>query len=105
MQITPKNQASGIDAYNAAQLQGKPKAGGEDSPLSDSPALKADTVDLSETGKRLQEAQTQLQAIPDVRMDRVAELKAQIDNGTYKIQSEEIAEKMIRDSLLNDFLK
>jgi len=105
MQVTPKNQASGIDAYNAAQVHNKQKAGGEDSNVSDSPALKADTVVLSDAAKRIQEAQSQIQAIPDVRTDKVADLKARIENGTYEIKSEEIAEKMIRESLIGDLFK
>jgi negative regulator of flagellin synthesis FlgM len=105
MQITPKNMANGIDAYNAAQLQNKPKAGGEESNVSDNPALKSDTVVLSDAANRIQEAQSQIKAIPDVRTDKVAELKSQIEKGTYEIKSEAIAEKMIRDSLLNDIFK
>jgi anti-sigma28 factor (negative regulator of flagellin synthesis) len=38
-------------------------------------------------------------------MEKVADLKARIENGTYEIKSEEIAGKMIRESLLNEFLK
>ena len=105
MQITPKDQAGAIDAYNATQVQNKQKPGGEDSKVTDHPALKADTVDISDTGKRIQEAQSLIQAIPDVRMEKVADLKARIENGTYEIKSEEIAGKMIRESLLNEFLK
>jgi negative regulator of flagellin synthesis FlgM len=105
MQITPKNQASGIDAYNASQVHNKQKAGVEDSNVSDSPALTADTVVLSDAAKRIQEAQSQIQAIPDVRTDKVADIKARIENGTYEIKPEEIAEKMIRESLMDDFFK
>ena len=43
-----------------------------------------------------------LHNIPDVRADKVEQLKNQIENGTYEIKSEEIAEKMLKDSLLND---
>jgi flagellar biosynthesis anti-sigma factor FlgM len=49
--------------------------------------------------------QKQLQAIPDVRVDKVAELRAQIENGSYEIKPDAIAGKMIRESLLNDLLK
>jgi negative regulator of flagellin synthesis FlgM len=104
MQITPKNQVSGIDAYNLAQVQNKQKVGTEESNTSDGSTLKADTVVLSDAAKRIQEAQARIQTLPDVRNDKVAELKAQIENGTYEIKSEEIAEKMIRESLLNELL-
>jgi negative regulator of flagellin synthesis FlgM len=43
-----------------------------------------------------------LDNIPEVRAEKVEQLKNQIENGTYEIKSEEIAEKMLKDSLLND---
>jgi negative regulator of flagellin synthesis FlgM len=43
-----------------------------------------------------------LESIPDVREDKVAELKEQVESGTYEIDAEKIAEKMLKDSLLND---
>jgi len=63
---------------------------------------KSDTVVLSDTAKKIQETQTQLKAIPDVREDKVAQLKEQIENGTYEIDEEKIADKMLKDSLFND---
>ena len=63
---------------------------------------KADTVALSSAAKDIQEAQKQLEAIPDVREEKVAQLKEQIENGTYEIDAEKIADKMIKDALLND---
>jgi negative regulator of flagellin synthesis FlgM len=105
MQITPKNQASAIDAYNSTQVQSRQKPGSEDGKVSGQAAPKADTVVISDGAKRIQEAQTQLQAIPDVRADKVAELRTRIENGTYEIKPDKIADKMIRESLLNDLFK
>ena len=51
--------------------------------------------DSINTAKRIQEAQSQLQSIPDVRADKVAELKGRIENGTYEAKADQIAEKMI----------
>ncbi len=36
---------------------------------------------------------------PDIREDRVADLKAQIDAGTYKIDSGKIADGMMREAI------
>ncbi|MBT8332503.1 MAG: flagellar biosynthesis anti-sigma factor FlgM [Deltaproteobacteria bacterium] len=33
---------------------------------------------------------------------QVAELKEQIENGTYEMDAEKIADKMLKDSLFND---
>jgi negative regulator of flagellin synthesis FlgM len=43
-----------------------------------------------------------LDSIPDIREDKVAQLKEQIENGTYEIDEEKIADNMLKDSLLND---
>jgi negative regulator of flagellin synthesis FlgM len=105
MEITPKNQPTAIAAYNASNVQLRPKAGSDEALVSGPPELKTDSVFISDNAKRVQEAQSQLQSIPDVRADKVAELRNQIENGTYEIKADQIAAKMIRESLVNDLLK
>jgi len=99
MEITPKDTVN-IDAY-INQVQDKDKTDAT-SEQPEKQRAKADTVVLSDTAKAVQEAQAQLKSIPDVREDKVAELKEQIENGTYEPDAEKIAEKMLTDSLLND---
>lgn len=64
---------------------------------------KTDTVDISSTAKRVNAARGELDRVPEVRQEKVDALKAQIENGSYSIDSEKIAEKMLKDGLLNDF--
>ena len=97
------NQGIGIDAY-VNQVQDKNKVGTPDNKPENS-AAKADTVVISDAAKRIQEARRQLDEIPDVREDKVTELRNQIQNGTYEINADKIAGKMIKESLLNDALK
>ena len=97
------NQGIGIDAY-ANQVQDKNKVGTPDNKAEQS-AVKADTVVISDAAKRIQEARRQLDEIPDVREDKVSQLRNQIQNGTYEINADKIAGKMIKESLLNDALK
>jgi negative regulator of flagellin synthesis FlgM len=99
MEITPKD-AVNIEAY-VNQVQDKNKVDVAPEQPEKQPA-KADTVVLSDTAKKVQEAQKQLEAIPDVREDKVAQIKEQIENGTYEMDEEKIADKMIKDMLLND---
>ncbi|MGD2098914.1 MAG: flagellar biosynthesis anti-sigma factor FlgM [Desulfobacterales bacterium] len=99
MEITPKDSVN-IEAY-VNQVQEKDKvdaAAGQQ----EQQQTKADTVALSSAAKDIQEAQRRLEAIPDVREDKVAQLKEQIENGTYEIEEEKIADKMLKDALLND---
>lgn len=104
MEITPKNQADRIEGY-LSQIQPKPKT--EETSEKDlrQQAITADTVVISDTAKRVQEARIQLESVPDTRSEKVAEIKRRIEDGTYEINPEKIAGKMIRESLLNDLLK
>jgi len=104
MEITPKNQTDMIEAY-VNQVQAKPKT--EDAVEKDvrQQAITADTVVISDTAKRIQEARSQLESIPDSRPEKVAEIKRRIEDGTYQIEPDKIADKMIRESLLNDLFK
>jgi negative regulator of flagellin synthesis FlgM len=63
-----------------------------------------DKVELSSRGREIQEAMQLLESVPDVREDKVALLKEQIGAGTYEVEGEKIAEKMLRESLLNELL-
>jgi negative regulator of flagellin synthesis FlgM len=99
MEITPKDTVN-IEAYvNQVQEKDKVDAASE---KPEQQQTKADTVALSNAAKEIQEAQRQLDAIPDVREDKVAQLKEQIENGTYEIDEEQIADKMLKDELFKD---
>jgi negative regulator of flagellin synthesis FlgM len=102
MQIE-KNNAIHIDAYvNQVQDKNKTAASSE---KTEKTATRMDTVEISDTAKRIQEARKQLDEIPDIREDKVAQLKRQIDNGTYAINAEKIADKMIKEGLINELAK
>jgi negative regulator of flagellin synthesis FlgM len=101
MEITPKDSVN-IEAYvNQVQDKDKVDAAPEQP---EKQQTKTDTVVLSDTAKKVQEAQKQLESIPDVREDKVAQIKEQIENNTYEMDEEKIAGKMITDALLNDLV-
>jgi len=74
----------------------------ESRPDRPSPVRRGDRVSLSPQARELLNAQKALDAIPDVRTDKVEEIKARIADGTYRIDSEQIASKMIREALPDD---
>ena len=100
MEITPKNNSIPIDVY-VNTVQDKKAAAVADEKGPDQ-ALKSDTVAISETARQVREARALLDKLPEVDNARVDDLKAQIESGRYEINSEKIAEKMLRESLLND---
>jgi negative regulator of flagellin synthesis FlgM len=97
------NQSIGIPAY-MNQVQDKDNVGTPDK-KPEKTAVKTDTVVISDAAKRVHEARRQLDDIPDVREEKVAQLRNQIQSGTYKIDADKIAGKMIKEGLFNDFLK
>ena len=54
----------------------------------------ADRLELSQIGKDMQVAKAAVKAAPDVRQNRVDELKAAVANGTYSVSNEDLAEKL-----------
>jgi len=56
-------------------------------------------IDFSDNAKILTEAVEAVKKAPDVRLDKVSELKASIAEGTYKVSSAKIADKMIKAHL------
>lgn len=61
-----------------------------------------DTVQISEAAQAIQAAAQKLESEPEVNSDRVAELKAAIDSGEYKVDVERVADRMLAfDSLFS----
>jgi negative regulator of flagellin synthesis FlgM len=54
-----------------------------------------DTVSFSSIGKDIQVAKQAVSAAPDIREDKVASLKAAINNGTYDVSGEAFADKLL----------
>lgn len=69
------------------------------------PASRGDSVSLSPKARQLQAAREALAAMPEIREEKVAAIRAQIEAGTYEIDGEKIADKMMAEALLNDHLK
>lgn len=58
-------------------------------------------VDLSARAKDIRQVKQLLEQVPEVREDKVQELKRQIDSGSYVVQVDKIAEKMVEESLID----
>src|SRR5579872_1309242 len=55
----------------------------------------ADSVNLSDDAKSLSAARDAVQNTPDVRDQKVADIKQQISDGTYSVSSRVLARKML----------
>jgi flagellar biosynthesis anti-sigma factor FlgM len=60
-----------------------------------------DRVQLSGRGKMIAEAQKAVSSVPDVREELVAKIQTEVQNGTYKVDSEKAAEGILKESMTN----
>lgn len=60
-------------------------------------------VDLSTMAKDIQKAKVEVSKLPDVREEKVREIKDQVDKGTYNVSGEQIANKMVGESIIDLF--
>ena len=100
MEITAKNVPIKLEAY-IKNLRDKGKTGPSSKQASEE-IFREDKVVLSPEAREIQEAKKLLNSFPDIREKKVAHLKEQIGNGTYHIEGDKIAVKMLKESLSID---
>lgn len=66
-------------------------------------AAPEEKVDLSTKARDIQNLKSAIANLPDVREEKVQELKNRIEGGKYNVSGEKIAEKMVGESLLDIF--
>ncbi len=81
------------------------KVGDGDPGLAGSPVREKEgaIVSLSQRSKDVQKVQAAIEAEPEIRLDKVRAIKEKIEQGTYEVNFEATADKMIQ-SLLDDNL-
>ncbi len=57
----------------------------------------SDRVELTTRTGEVDQVKKALQDLPDVQSDKVARLKEQVANGTYKVDGTEVAKKMVKN--------
>lgn len=58
-------------------------------------AADRDKVEISSLGKDLQIAKQAVSEAPDVRMEKIADIKSRMEQGTYHVSAEMFADKML----------
>jgi len=66
--------------------------------------ISGDELALSDESRIKQKALQALKNAEDIRSDRVDLLREQIASGTYQVSDDEVAEKMVTDSVLDILL-
>ncbi len=77
-------------AAKQSKLGGKP---------GEATAVPAGTAEISSRGKELASAKAAATRAPDVREERIAELKKRIEAGQYQVDAKKVADRMVDDHL------
>lgn len=91
----PKSQL--LQAYQQTTKAQKDEV---DKPAVGMPAPQ-ERVDLSTQAIDIRQMKKTIADLPDIREDKVQSLKRQIEQGTYNVSGEKIAEKMVVESMLD----
>ncbi|MFO7985601.1 MAG: flagellar biosynthesis anti-sigma factor FlgM [Desulfatiglandaceae bacterium] len=100
MKIFGDNRLANLDAYLKG-IRDKNRADASSSKGSGD-AGSTDKVELSPEAKQIQKAKKLVDALPDIRKEKVEEIKSRIKAGAYEVDSEKVASKMMEESLIHD---
>jgi negative regulator of flagellin synthesis FlgM len=91
-----------LPGISVEQLQAG-KAGGvaprEDKPASEQSAAGPDVIQLSPQAKLMQKAAQAVAETPEVRPEKVLALKDSVEQGTYEVDSKQVANQLITEML------
>ncbi len=95
MRITDKIDVSGANLQKPDKVKGKEGAEGVSS---------KDQVTVSETAKEIGRLQAEVSKVPEIRTDRVDEVKNAINSGTYNVKGEAIAGKLVKEAIVDSLI-
>jgi negative regulator of flagellin synthesis FlgM len=62
----------------------------------------SDRVEISVRTREFQRLDELIQSIPDVREARIEQIRQAIENGTYNVRAEQVAERIIGGALIDE---
>jgi negative regulator of flagellin synthesis FlgM len=89
--VVSKNNVQRLEV--SQQSERTQKSGGE---LSDS-----DRLELSVRSQEISHLNELIRSTPDIREDKVEQVRKELESGTYNVKAEKIAEKLIGGNLLD----
>jgi negative regulator of flagellin synthesis FlgM len=96
MKITDK-----IDIAGAGGMQTPDKTGAKVQGGKAGGAMPEDQVVVSDQAKEIGRLQAEVSKIPDVRPDRVEDVKNAVNTGTYNIKGETVAGKILKEAVID----
>ncbi len=102
MKIGSERSVVNMEAYvkNAQNSEGvkQPLTQGQDK------STQTESVKLSATAKDIQQARKAMESAPEIREDKVVQFKGEIEAGTYSVEGDKVAPKMLKESLIDTFI-
>ncbi len=100
MEIDGKNPLAGLNA-SLQRLDVQPQhqkvtRASEESPNSDN-----DRIELSVRSREIMHLDEMIRSTPDVREAKVEQVRSAIENGTYNVKAEKIAEKILSGNVID----
>ncbi len=92
---TNNNGVGNTPANLRSKASSSPAEPQTNTPKPDAPAAARDNVSLSQEAKTLTRLEASINATPDVDSDRVAAIKQAIADGSFSIDAESIANRML----------
>ena len=90
MKINNNNISKMLSAYNKQSLNTSKLKENESTRLK-----RKDEINISDEAKEIQSLMKKLKDMPEVRQEKINEIKEKINSGNYEIDPEKIAEKML----------
>ena len=100
MEIDGKNPLVSLNAsvqrLDALQQHPKVQKASEESPSSDN-----DRIELSVRSREIMHLDEMIRSTPDIREAKVEQVRSAVQDGTYNVKAEKIAEKIISGSVID----
>jgi negative regulator of flagellin synthesis FlgM len=99
MNITDKVDLGGVNFQKPEKTKDKSAEGKSGEVIS-----KDDKITLSGPARDIGRLQTEVSKLPDVRTDRVEEVKNAINSGTYDVKGDAVAGKLLQDAIIDKLI-
>jgi flagellar biosynthesis anti-sigma factor FlgM len=100
MKIQDFSQKTQVLQYVNQQTKVNTNDQGTVNPETTIPSQAGDRVDLSPSSKMIKKIEATALSTPDTRSDKVAALKKKVESGTYRVNSDEVAGKMLKEFIV-----
>lgn len=107
MKVTqnPSPNTTGLDKANAADKTQAGKASDMQKSAGKTLPQGGAAVDISDQAHLMKAAREMVYATPDIQADKVSDLKRRIKDGSYRVDSQAVADKLVDEHLTSNFGK